>query len=136
MEDTGEPNLLFIGIELLGINGKNDGTFKNKKYFDCKPGYGIFVSVSDILDANEEERTQPIPVIRRYSAEFEDTSSDNPFRNPSRKGYSLPIESSKAHQLKIEPKQSESCLRLCQSDGLTRSKSPTPDMHIIDMDLR
>lgn len=127
---------MFIGIELSSVNGKNDGTFKNKRYFDCKPGCGIFVSVSDIIDIDGETRAQPIPVIRRYSAEFEETVADNPFRNPSRKGYSLPMESSKAHQLKIEPKPSESSLRLCQSDGLTRSKSPVPDMHIIDMDIR
>ncbi|CAD5122827.1 DgyrCDS11231 [Dimorphilus gyrociliatus] len=134
LEDTGEPNLLFIGVELKTTSGKNDGTFKNKRYFDCEPGTGIFVSVSDIIEVGDAT-AQAIPIIRRYSADYDDPT-DSPFKNPSRKGYSLPMESSKSHQLKVEPKPSESSLRLCQSDGLTRSKSPVPEMHIIDMDLR
>ena len=34
---------VWLGIELRAGNGKNDGTVENKRYFTCKPGFGLMV---------------------------------------------------------------------------------------------
>lgn len=36
---TGE----WIGLELNEATGKNDGSVQGERYFDCEPGYGMFV---------------------------------------------------------------------------------------------
>jgi CAP-Gly domain-containing linker protein 3/4 len=34
---------VWLGIELRRPSGKNDGSVNGKRYFSCKPSYGIFV---------------------------------------------------------------------------------------------
>jgi dynactin 1 len=33
----------WLGLELPDSSGKNDGSVKGERYFQCTPGYGIFV---------------------------------------------------------------------------------------------
>jgi len=33
----------WIGVELDGPTGKNNGTVQGKAYFSCRDGYGVFV---------------------------------------------------------------------------------------------
>ena len=33
----------WIGVELDGPNGKNNGSVQGKSYFSCRDGYGVFV---------------------------------------------------------------------------------------------
>lgn len=33
----------WLGVELEDASGKNDGAVLGQRYFDCKPGYGMFV---------------------------------------------------------------------------------------------
>ena len=33
----------WLGLELPDCTGKNDGAVKGERYFQCQPGYGIFV---------------------------------------------------------------------------------------------
>lgn len=42
----------WLGVELDDASGKNDGAVQGQRYFDCEPGYGMFVrpSVAIILD--------------------------------------------------------------------------------------
>ncbi|KTW31574.1 hypothetical protein T552_00212 [Pneumocystis carinii B80] len=51
---TGE----WIGVELDKPTGKNDGSVKGVKYFECKENYGVFVRVSAVKKAElgEKER--------------------------------------------------------------------------------
>lgn len=38
----------WVGIELFEKKGKNDGSVQGQKYFECKPGHGIFVKRSQV----------------------------------------------------------------------------------------
>ncbi|KAA8644146.1 putative dynactin [Aspergillus tanneri] len=38
----------WVGIELNEPTGKNDGAVQGERYFDCEPGYGMFVRLSAI----------------------------------------------------------------------------------------
>eukprot|EP01084_Bolivina_argentea_P199360 341134_1 len=46
---------IYYGIVLKTKSGDTNGTIKKKKYFQCKPKYGLFVQRLDIID--------PVPVI-------------------------------------------------------------------------
>ena len=38
----------WIGVELRTPKGKNDGTVQGKRYFSCKPNYGLIVRPSKV----------------------------------------------------------------------------------------
>ena len=42
----------WVGVELDDATGKNDGEVQGERYFDCKPGHGMFVrpGVTQIID--------------------------------------------------------------------------------------
>ncbi|KAL4910003.1 dynein associated protein-domain-containing protein [Aspergillus multicolor] len=43
----------WIGVELTDDSGKNDGSVQGERYFDCEPGYGMFVrptAVASIIE--------------------------------------------------------------------------------------
>ncbi|KYR02819.1 dynactin [Tieghemostelium lacteum] len=46
----------WVGIELDGPNGKNDGTVKGDKYFDCKPNHGIFVRSNIVIPDGQQSQ--------------------------------------------------------------------------------
>ena len=49
---TAFANGEWVGLELSDDSGKNDGSVKGERYFDCQPGHGIFVrpeSIREIL---------------------------------------------------------------------------------------
>ncbi|ODV88418.1 hypothetical protein CANCADRAFT_4555 [Tortispora caseinolytica NRRL Y-17796] len=39
----------WIGVELRTADGKNDGSVAGVRYFDCRPGYGVFLRPSALL---------------------------------------------------------------------------------------
>ena len=50
----------FVGVALDEPYGKNDGTIKGKRYFECLPNYGLFLrpnalEVGDFPPLDEEE---------------------------------------------------------------------------------
>ncbi|CCW64688.1 unnamed protein product [Phytomonas sp. EM1] len=59
---TDFANGLWVGIELVGLPGHNDGSVRGRRYFTCSPGQGIFVRPNLIApyaeDDQEEERSR------------------------------------------------------------------------------
>lgn len=42
----------FVGVELDTPEGKNDGTFKENRYFQCQQGFGLFVRPNSVQVGN------------------------------------------------------------------------------------
>ena len=57
----------WIGINLDEKLGKNDGTVKEKKYFDCEPNHGIFVRQSQIVVVPDDSRESKLPKMSKTS---------------------------------------------------------------------
>ena len=51
----------WIGVELSEPSGKNDGSLEGQRYFDCLPGYGIFVKPYGLIIVDE---STPRPNVR------------------------------------------------------------------------
>ncbi|KIV98063.1 hypothetical protein PV10_01753 [Exophiala mesophila] len=49
----------WLGLELSDNTGKNDGSVKGERYFDCSPGYGIFVRKESAVKIVKQPQTQP-----------------------------------------------------------------------------
>jgi dynactin 1 len=39
----------WIGLQLPDPSGKNDGSVQGERYFECKPGYGIFLRKESVV---------------------------------------------------------------------------------------
>ena len=49
---------LWAGVELEQPIGKNDGAVKGKRYFTCKPNYGLFAAASKVQRAAQQDRSK------------------------------------------------------------------------------
>jgi dynactin 1 len=52
----------WVGIELDDPTGKNDGSVQGERYFDCEPGFGMFIrpsAVAAIVEQPVRETKQP-----------------------------------------------------------------------------
>ncbi|OQS55165.1 CLIP1 [Ecytonucleospora hepatopenaei] len=47
---------IWVGLELEKPVGKNNGSYKNKKYFDCKENHGVFIRYDKIKQQQNEEK--------------------------------------------------------------------------------
>lgn len=48
----------WIGVELNDATGKNDGSVQGERYFDCDPGYGMFVRPTAIAAVVQQPSKQ------------------------------------------------------------------------------
>jgi dynactin 1 len=46
----------WLGLELPDEKGKNDGSVNGERYFECPPGFGIFVRPESIVEILEHPR--------------------------------------------------------------------------------
>ncbi|PWY89512.1 dynactin [Aspergillus sclerotioniger CBS 115572] len=67
----------WIGIELDEPTGKNDGAVQGERYFDCKPGFGMFVRPTAIAAVVEQPARPTKPAAPKGNA-------NNPPANRSR----------------------------------------------------
>lgn len=51
----------WVGVELDHATGKNDGAVQGRRYFDCSPGYGMFVKPNAISVVEYEPTLKPAP---------------------------------------------------------------------------
>ncbi|PCH34381.1 dynactin [Wolfiporia cocos MD-104 SS10] len=109
----------WIGIELSGPTGKNDGTVQGVKYFPCKPGHGMFVRPSQVKILAAELAPAPPPAAARPSPSHQRGASTNLSRSQStRAGPSSPGRTAPASPREGTPVK--------PSRGLSASNSLTP----------
>jgi len=62
----------WIGVELDGRTGKNNGVVQGKAYFSCRAGYGVFVKPSGVklLDAPSRRSSEEAPRTGRVIHPF------------------------------------------------------------------
>ena len=44
----------WLGLELPDSSGKNDGSVKGERYFECRPGHGIFVRKESVVKISKQ----------------------------------------------------------------------------------
>ncbi|XP_059174741.1 uncharacterized protein LOC131954912 [Physella acuta] len=49
LDKIGQPNMVFVGLELDAPVGHHDGFFNKKRYFFCQKDHGIFIPLHDII---------------------------------------------------------------------------------------
>nr|XP_018262298.1 dynactin 1 [Kwoniella dejecticola CBS 10117]OBR84456.1 dynactin 1 [Kwoniella dejecticola CBS 10117] len=56
----------WVGVELLEAGGKNDGSVKGERYFECQPNHGVFVRPSQVKILELPLRTSETPISARH----------------------------------------------------------------------
>ncbi|XP_013411140.1 uncharacterized protein LOC106174235 isoform X2 [Lingula anatina] len=63
LDNLGQADMVFIGLELDAPVGRHDGFFNYKRYFSCHKDHGIFVPIQDVLceigKKNSPKKSQP-----------------------------------------------------------------------------
>lgn len=57
----------WVGVELEDATGKNDGSVKGDRYFDCEANYGMFLRTTGIKRIIEDTETQEKPPSKATS---------------------------------------------------------------------
>lgn len=50
---------IWVGLELNDASGRNDGSVQGRRYFSCKPRYGLFVRAQSCVKANTNITPSP-----------------------------------------------------------------------------
>lgn len=55
----------WVGVELEEKKGKNDGSVKNQRYFDCPAGYGMFLKPTMLTVIAQPAAPKPPTAVRK-----------------------------------------------------------------------
>lgn len=89
---------IWYGIELDGRRGKNDGTLKNVRYFECDDGYGLFIKSHELTDSTR--------ALMDAEANSNDTDKTDRSLYPS-------VSDSSSVNSSVQFSESMSCVFLC-----------------------
>lgn len=60
----------WIGVELDDATGKNDGSVQGERYFECEPGFGMFIrptAISAVVSSSSRNRSSTTTSSKRDS---------------------------------------------------------------------
>jgi len=60
-----KPGIEWFGVELTKGIGKNNGTIRGIRYFDCQEGKGVFVKIRAIIEKISDENLQKLVGMKR-----------------------------------------------------------------------
>lgn len=82
---------LFVGVEFAEAQGKNDGSVRGERYFECDPNHGMFLRPSGISKVLKQPKAAPkvngrptsqAPKARPSSLVVSPTGSSSPTKRP------------------------------------------------------
>ncbi|VDN01005.1 unnamed protein product [Thelazia callipaeda] len=74
---------VWIGINLDGPNGKNDGSVRGVRYFECEPNHGIFMKASQVRIEGRGKSGMRIPTTIRKDMKSKNSPYSSPRITPS-----------------------------------------------------
>ncbi|OMH81217.1 CAP-Gly domain-containing linker protein 1, partial [Zancudomyces culisetae] len=139
MGETSFSTGLWIGVELEEQLGKNDGSVQGVRYFDAKPGYGLFVRISQVKVMQEETNTTPTMESRKLPSKRASLNMKSPLSSlpmgftgsSNRMGSTSRLSvSGRSSEYDSRPSTPQSLIH-SSSTSLNRSRSATPNISSI-----
>ncbi|KAJ5899262.1 hypothetical protein N7495_004006 [Penicillium taxi] len=116
----------WIGVELMDATGKNDGAVQGERYFDCEPGFGMFIrptAVGEVLQQAPRESKQATKPANATTSRQSSSDASTGARKPG----SEPLAASKRTSLNAATAATAS-KGAARASLRSPSKSPTKQL--------
>lgn len=90
----------WIGVELIDLTGKNDGSVAGTRYFSCSPGFGVFVRDSSIKTVGRPTSRSSIHL--RNSSVSESSNAQSPVTDKTANLSRISSPNVTAHPIKLD----------------------------------